>query len=696
MFWKISKMEKKDSIFHKVWYTTWRKNTLSCKTGEKMSTDNYYDHRTAPGRGHGEEGHGTRAASPRQTGSRTSQGSVRSSQGGARTSQGARSPQGTRSAQGTRGTSAAGHRTSSAGTPRGRASSSGSSRTSSAGRPPGSRPNHSGYSSSGRRGRKRRRSSVNYRVIAIVGVILILAITAVVYGMQHSKKTNTDAESLAEETTSEPETELEKQVVVDGIQITGMSRSQAREEILKKYHWDMKAVYGEETYDIANLMEEKLNGLLDEIYTGEAKESYTLDTTGLEEAVKAQAAAAAAKWDKAPKNGSISGYDAATDTFLFDGEETGLSVDQEKLAADIQSALTSKKFDSVIQVTAQQVEPEISAEAAKEKYKTIGSYTTKTTANKKRNTNIRLASEALNGTIVQPGEELSFNDTVGERTAAKGYQGAAAYNNGEVVEEIGGGVCQVSTTLYNAVLRAGLEISVRRSHTFEPSYVTPGQDATVSWGGPDFKFINNSATPIGLRASYADQVVKISVYGIPVLEEGVVYELESKKIAVLDPPAPTYEEDQTLQLDEEVVKSAGSSGSRWETRLVITKDGVEVSREVDHTATYKGHAPVIRRNTSGVVVTTEGSESAAESSDASSAGETSPSSQPAGPGELGPGQPSTEASQPETSPQPPQPQPPAETGNGGGPGGQPSDTIVPEGPGGQGGGAPLVVEPKPE
>lgn len=83
---------------------------------------------------------------------------------------------------------------------------------------------------------------------------------------------------------------------------------------------------------------------------------------------------------------------------------------------------------------------------------------------------------------------------VGQRTEAKGYQGAAAYNNGEVVQEIGGGVCQTSSTLYNAVVKAGLKTTTRRSHTFEPSYVTPGTDATVSWGGPDYAFVNNSST----------------------------------------------------------------------------------------------------------------------------------------------------------------------------------------------------------
>lgn len=485
-----------------------------------------------------------------------------------------------------------------------------------AGRPPGSRQSQSQshYSSGshgGRRGR-RRRQSPDYRIIAVAGVVLMLAIAAVAYGMQHSRDADAKAQTT-EAVTTEPETELEKKVAVDGIEITGMARDEARAEILKKYPWKMEITYKEDTYEVANLMEEKVNLLLDEIYRGTPRESYTLDTSGLEEAIQAQAAAAAARWNKTAKNGSISKYEPSNDTFVFEGESAGVAIDQEKLAADIAGALKAKKFDAAIQAAAAEVAPEISVDSAKEKYKTIGTYTTKTTSNQKRNTNIRLACEALNGIIVQPGQEISFNEIVGERTQAKGYQGAAAYNNGEVVQEIGGGVCQVSTTLYNAVLRAGLKISVRRSHTFEPSYVTPGQDATVSWGGPEFKFVNNSDTAIGIRARYADQTCTVSVYGIPILEEGITYSLESAKVADLDPPAPVYEEDQTLEPGQEVQKSAGTRGSRWETRLVIKKGDEVVSRDVDHTTTYKGHAPVIRRNTSGVVIPPEGgSDPAAE------------------------------------------------------------------------------------
>jgi len=409
------------------------------------------------------------------------------------------------------------------------------------------------------------------------------------------------------ETTSEPETELQTEVLVDGITITGMSREDAKAAILKNYPWNMKVVNGDQTYEVKNLMEGKVDTLLAEIYTSVPKSSYSLDTSGLDEAVAAEVKAAAALWDKAAKNGSISSYDAANDKFLFTGAETGQALNQEALTAAITQAIKSKDFDSVITAEVTAVEPEFSEATARERYKTVSTFTTDTTANSNRNTNVRLSAEKINGTVLQPGQEFSFNDVVGERTEAKGYKSAAAYSNGEVVDEIGGGVCQVSSTLYNAVLRAGLKTTVRRSHTYEPSYVRPGTDATVSWGGPDYKFVNNSSAAIGIRASYANQKTTVSIYAIPILEDGVKYSLESKKLKDIDPPAPTYEEDQTLEPDVEVVKKAGTSGSYWETRLVITRNGEVISNEVNNNTTYRGHAPVILRNTSGVVVTSEGS-----------------------------------------------------------------------------------------
>lgn len=448
----------------------------------------------------------------------------------------------------------------------------------------------------------RRKKGPDYKKIAMIGVLLLVLITCIALVIKAKGRIGGGDETTATQPT---ETEMMKEVKVDGIAITGMSKNQAKNTILKKYTWGMTVTYGDDTYNVTDLAAEKVDMLLDEIYSGEPEENYTLDMNGMEEAAAKEAAACASKWDKKAKNGSIDSYDKEKGQFVFAGEQNGFSIDQEKLAGDIVKALKDKKFDAVIEASGSEIAPDISAASAKEKYKTISTFTTKTTSNKNRNTNIKLAAEALNGTVVHPGEEFSFNSAVGQRTEAKGYKGAAAYNNGEVVQEIGGGVCQVSTTLYNAVYRSGLgeaSITFRRSHTFEPNYITPGQDATVSWEQPDFRFKNTSSTSIGIKASYADQKMTVSVYGIPILEEGMKLELESKKTEDLDPPAPTYEEDQTLQPGVEVPKSAGSKGSRWETYKVIYKDGVEVSRELDHKTTYKGHAPVIKRNTTGIVL----------------------------------------------------------------------------------------------
>lgn len=557
----------------------------------------------------GTTGSGTR----RQTGAGSASGRTTSS----RTSS-ARTTSTTRQASGG-GSSAARRQTSTRSTAR---------RQTSSGRVSASR------STSSYRSPRRRRRDPKYGVIAIVGVILMIVIASVVYGMQSSGRHKPIQQETETETVTEvPETELEKEVSVDGISITGMSREEARQTLIDHYPWAMKAQYQDDTYEITNLMTVKIDGLLDEIYSSEPKNIYTLDTSGLDTAVDQEIESMKARWNKAAKNGSISSYDASSDSFTFAGEQTGIAINEEQLKSDIQSALSAKQFDKVITVSASEVQPEYSTAAAKQKYKTIGTYTTNTTSNSKRNTNIRLAAAALNGTIVGPGQEVSFNDTVGQRTEAKGYQGAAAYNNGEVVQEIGGGVCQVSTTLYNAALKAGMKISMRRSHTFEPSYVTPGMDATVSWGGPDFRFINTSSSAIGIKASYSNQTVTVSIYGVPVLEDGVTYSLEATKTETFDLPEPQYEEDQTLQPGQEVVKSKGTQGSRWQVKLVVKKDGQVISSEVDHTATYKGHNPVIRRNTSGVVIggeTESAAESTSQTTETTAATETTE-------GEVGPG-----------------------------------------------------------
>jgi vancomycin resistance protein YoaR len=135
------------------------------------------------------------------------------------------------------------------------------------------------------------------------------------------------------------------------------------------------------------------------------------------------------------------------------------------------------------------------------KEKAIGQYTTYyNSSNKSRSHNIDLAANAINNKYVFPGETFSFNAVVGERTTEKGYKRAKVIVRGEISEGIGGGICQISSTLFNAVDRAGMKIVRRYSHSRNVSYVPPGRDATVSWQGPDFVFLNPYDQPILIRA----------------------------------------------------------------------------------------------------------------------------------------------------------------------------------------------------
>ena len=331
----------------------------------------------------------------------------------------------------------------------------------------------------------------------------------------------------------------------------------------------------------------------EESTSGTAEESrkvYTLSLDGLEDAVGEVAEHAATMWYKMPKGGSIGSFNKETNKFVMEGAEAGFEVNKDELSASILSAISEGNFEARIQVPGTELSAE-EATAASE-YKIIGSFSTNTTANKVRNKNIQLACQAINGTILRPGEEFSFNNTVGERTEAKGYGAATAYNEGEVVQEVGGGICQVSTTLYNAVLKSGLKTTKRQSHTFEPNYVTPGMDATVSWGGPDYRFANvpshaeysnSDSYSIGIYAEYSNQKVTISIYGRPVLKDGYSYSLSSKKVKDIDVVRKLIEPGSDKK------PTTGTKGSQWTTNLVVKKDGEVVSDKLDHNTYYSGH-----------------------------------------------------------------------------------------------------------
>ncbi|KAF1342420.1 MULTISPECIES: VanW family protein [Bacillus] len=148
----------------------------------------------------------------------------------------------------------------------------------------------------------------------------------------------------------------------------------------------------------------------------------------------------------------------------------------------------------------------------------LGQYVTYfNSSNKSRSHNISLSAKAIDNHVVFPNETFSFNQVVGKRTRNKGYKSAPIIVKGELSEGVGGGICQVSSTLFNAVDRAGLQIVQRYSHTRSVPYVPPGRDATVSWGGPDFRFQNQYNQPILIRAKRYGGSMIITLYSSDVI-----------------------------------------------------------------------------------------------------------------------------------------------------------------------------------
>lgn len=181
-----------------------------------------------------------------------------------------------------------------------------------------------------------------------------------------------------------------------------------------------------------------------------------------------------------------------------------------------------------------------------------------------RTTNLRLAAEKINGTVLMPGETFSYNTVVGERTIAAGYKEAAMYQNGEVVDGLGGGICQISTTLYNAVLYSNLEIVERRNHQFVPSYASAGRDATVVYGSIDFRFKNTRNYPVKILCTVSGGVAKCEIYG---LKEN-----------------PDYDVEITSRVTQTTATSIKS-----ETYKTVRQNGQVISSERINKDTYKRH-----------------------------------------------------------------------------------------------------------
>ncbi len=217
---------------------------------------------------------------------------------------------------------------------------------------------------------------------------------------------------------------------------------------------------------------------------------------------------------------------------------------------------------------------------------------------KDRTTNLRLASNKINNTVVLPGETFSYNKVVGKRTTEAGYKEAPSYAGGKVVNDIGGGICQITSTLYNAVVLANFDIVSRSNHQFVPSYVKAGRDATVVYGAIDFKFKNTRKYPIKIKSTVSGGVARVQIYG---MKEETEYEVKIEtKITGSIPMKTVYEDDPTLEKGKEKVEQKGHNGTYSEAYKVVYLNGKVVSRTLLSKDKYNQMSTIIKRGTKGV------------------------------------------------------------------------------------------------
>lgn len=262
-------------------------------------------------------------------------------------------------------------------------------------------------------------------------------------------------------------------------------------------------------------------------------------------------------------------FNKSGEPFTYMDGRDGVRVNAQKLLSDVDASLNGGFAPVYAELTA--VPRTQTLESVKRGTVKICAFSTRFDgSNLPRAANIRLASSKINGTVLLPGQSFSFNRTVGARTRANGFQSAKIISGGEFVDGVGGGVCQVSTTLYNAAVLAGMEITEFHAHSLSVSYVAPSRDAMVSGTYFDLKFKNNTKTPVYVRMNADFSGVYCTFYGT---DDGVKRTFFSRKVGSVAPPA-----DKITEGDEDKIISRSREGAVSEGYLTEEKNGRRTTR----------------------------------------------------------------------------------------------------------------------
>lgn len=437
------------------------------------------------------------------------------------------------------------------------------------------------------------------RILIGIGIVLVVIIAA--FGGTYFV--------LEKEVTKTAENAILENIYIEDVNVSGMTVEEAKnilEENLSVYQAEKATLHlGEKQVEVTlgefGLHAENLDELLEEAVAygkdgsvweryqamkalEEEEKNFDVTYTVDSEAIKNIVSEKTKDMGVEPQNATISRKDGK---FVVTEDVDGTQVD-----VDASVKVIATHFDSewehngseTFELVSAVKEAEITSETLSQIKDNLGSFTTEFESGNDRAKNIALATSRINGTVLMPGEEMSASDGMGERSEENGYRPAGTYLNGEVVDGVGGGVCQVSTTLYNTVLNAELEVTERSPHSMTVSYVPAAQDAAIASGYKDLKFKNNTDAPIYIEGYTKGGSVTFTIYGVETRAANRTVKYVSETLSTT-PATSKFVEASGSALGIKK-SSSGHTGKKAVLWKVVYEDGKEVSREKVNTSNY--------------------------------------------------------------------------------------------------------------
>ncbi|MBQ9550770.1 MAG: VanW family protein [Lachnospiraceae bacterium] len=324
------------------------------------------------------------------------------------------------------------------------------------------------------------------------------------------------------------------------------------------------------------------------------KKKYDLELAIDDEAVRKVIGESCTVYDTKPKNAELIPGDGGSFT-IIEGED-GYAVNVESSVAAVEDYIHEELTEDggPVELVVDTVKPRGDTETLSKIKDKLGSYTTKyETSGADRSANIATGCRHINGTLLYPGEQFSVYEHVSPFTEENGYHLAGSYLNGLVVESLGGGICQVSTTLYQAVLRAELQVDERSNHSMVVDYVPHGGDAAIAGTAKDFKFTNSTPYPIYIAGQTGGKAINFTIYGVETRDMSRrSLDFESVELS-REEPGPDKVIGDSASPAGSVHTQSAHTGYRCEFWKIIKEDGNEVSREKISTSTYKAVPRII-------------------------------------------------------------------------------------------------------